>query len=375
MCAKDYSLIQGLPGTGKTSTIAFVARLLAAHGKRVLVTSYTHAAVDNLMMKLIESGLAESKTSAPLVRVGNKASCHPNVHSILASAIAIAREGEEGHGKRFPSPDSLSSVMSSAEIVGVSALTIPRSSLLVGQHYDVVIVDEAGQISQPAILGALMAADSFVLVGDHMQLPPLVHSEAAESGGYNISMLKRLADKHPSSVAQLALQYRMHGAICQLSNDIVYAGKLKCANKDIETRLLDLSGFPAAVFNNVNGDPVSSWMTKAIDPARPVVFLDTDRIQRKNTPKKPNGAESQTFTASLERTTGKNGKGNIVNDTEAMLVRQVLHALMECGLEPSKIGVICPFRSQVRVAFSTRHVLFALSTEPSPIASPTAPPS
>jgi DNA replication ATP-dependent helicase Dna2 len=74
-------------------------------------------------------------------------------------------------------------VISSAQIVGVSALTVPRSSLLVGQHFDVVIVDEAGQISQPAILGPLMAADSFVLVGDHMQLPPLVTSEVAEKGG------------------------------------------------------------------------------------------------------------------------------------------------------------------------------------------------
>lgn len=65
----------------------------------------------------------------------------------------------------------------------VSALTAPRSPLLAGQHFDVVIVDEAGQISQPAILGAIMAADSFVLVGDHMQLPPLVVSEVAEDAG------------------------------------------------------------------------------------------------------------------------------------------------------------------------------------------------
>ena len=41
-----------------------------------------------------------------------------------------------------------------------------------------------------------------------------------------------------------------------------------------------------------------------------------------------------------------------MNDTEATLVLQVLHALMECGLEPSKIGVICPFRSQVRAVYS-----------------------
>ena len=42
----------------------------------------------------------------------------------------------------------------------MSALTAPRSPLLAGQHFDVVIVDEAGQISQPAVLGAIMATDS-----------------------------------------------------------------------------------------------------------------------------------------------------------------------------------------------------------------------
>ena len=165
-------------------------RLLAAHGKRILITSYTHAAVDNLMIKLIENGVASmsAQRSPSLVRVGRKSACHPRVHPILVSTIATANETHRGNHNGqdvddLPSPDSLSHVISSAKIVGVSALTVPRSSLLIGQHFDVVIVDEAGQISQPAILGALMAADSFVLVGDHMQLPPLVNSEVAEKGG------------------------------------------------------------------------------------------------------------------------------------------------------------------------------------------------
>ena len=71
----------------------------------------------------------------------------------------------------------------------MSALTAPRSPLLAGQHFDVVIVDEAGQIGQPAVLGAIMAADTFVLVGDHMQLPPLVISEVAEEAGESLEYL------------------------------------------------------------------------------------------------------------------------------------------------------------------------------------------
>jgi DNA replication ATP-dependent helicase Dna2 len=105
----------------------------------------------------------------------------------LSSRIAVDLEqpeaSESDKERIMPSADSLKRTMSSARIVGVTALSIPRSPLLIGEHFDVVIVDEAGQISQPAIIGALISADSFVLVGDHMQLPPLVSSELAEKGG------------------------------------------------------------------------------------------------------------------------------------------------------------------------------------------------
>ena len=192
IAARDYTLIQGLPGTGKTSTIAFVARLLAALGKRVLITSYTHAAVDNVLLKLKECGVAATDDNNPcpaLLRVGRNSSCHPGIRPILASTVALGIDALETSNSTtisehaIPSAESLRRSVSSARIVGVTALTVPRSPLLVGEHFDVVIVDEAGQISQPAIIGALMGADAFVLVGDHMQLPPLVVSELAGKGG------------------------------------------------------------------------------------------------------------------------------------------------------------------------------------------------
>ena len=46
-----------LLGTGKTSTMALLIRILIARGERVLLTSYTHSAVDNLLGKLCSAGL------------------------------------------------------------------------------------------------------------------------------------------------------------------------------------------------------------------------------------------------------------------------------------------------------------------------------
>lgn len=52
LCAEDYTLILGMPGTGKTTTIARLVQILVARGKSVLLTSYTHTAVDNILLKI-----------------------------------------------------------------------------------------------------------------------------------------------------------------------------------------------------------------------------------------------------------------------------------------------------------------------------------
>lgn len=51
--AEEYVLIRGMPGSGKTTAIVALIRLLVALGKTVLLTSYTHSAVDNVLIKLI----------------------------------------------------------------------------------------------------------------------------------------------------------------------------------------------------------------------------------------------------------------------------------------------------------------------------------
>jgi len=332
--ARDFALVQGLPGTGKSATIAFVTRLLVSRGMRVLLTSYTHSAVDNLLCKLMDSGVVSSDGSgapSPIVRIGRESACHRKVRPLLAQNIACEAETRDSGGSSSssvekPSVEHLHKVVSAAKVVGVSALTAPRSPLLAGQRFDVVIVDEAGQISQPAVLGAIMAADSFVLVGDHMQLPPLVVSDVAEEAGYGISMLMHLAEGFPDAVAQLTMQYRMNEDICHLSNIIAYKGLLKCGNDSVRHQKLDLP----KKLDMVN--PIDRpWIERAIDPNHPVVFLDTDGR------------------GWLESDGVRTGAGGLINDAEASIVEKLVLSMSICGVENSSIGVITPFRSQLRL--------------------------
>ena len=80
--------------------------------------------------------------------------------------------------------------------VGCTCLSAGHA-LLKSRVFDVCIIDEAGQITLPAVLGALLRAQAFCLVGDHHQLPPLVQNPAAAEQGLGCSLFRRLCDAHP----------------------------------------------------------------------------------------------------------------------------------------------------------------------------------
>ena len=63
--ARDYALILGMPGTGKTTVVATLIRILVSMGKTVLLTSYTHSAVDTILLKL------KKGRNFPILRLGN----------------------------------------------------------------------------------------------------------------------------------------------------------------------------------------------------------------------------------------------------------------------------------------------------------------
>lgn len=155
-------------------------------------------------------------------------------------------------------------------------------------------------------------------------------------------MLKRLADKHPDCVSQLTYQYRMHQNICQLSNDVVYKGKLKCANDLVAKKMLTLDRFPRALEHSHNKESFL-WLHKSIDPCNAVTFLDTDKIDIR-----ASNADEESV-CSLESSNNRRSGGSIVNETEVSIVKILIEGLMTCGLDASSIGVISPFRAQLRL--------------------------
>ncbi|XP_036952472.1 DNA replication ATP-dependent helicase/nuclease DNA2 [Acanthopagrus latus] len=309
----DYTLIVGMPGTGKTTTICTLVRILHACGFSVLLTSYTHSAVDNILLKL-------KRFRVGFLRLGQGQKVHPDIlpyteESMRKKGVHTLSELEQLYNKEL--------------VVATTCMGI-KHPIFTRRRFDFCIVDEASQISQPICMGPLFYAKKFVLVGDHQQLPPIVQNQEARSLGMDESLFKRL-ELHSEAVVQLNVQYRMNRQIMSLSNSLMYEGRLECGSERTATALLSLP-FLISVQSELSSysrtEPQHdlAWIQATLSPSNPVCFLDCSMVPALE---------------SVEQ-------GGISNHTEAALIHKLLSLLIKAGCKPSDIGVIAPYRQQLK---------------------------
>lgn len=93
-------------------------------------------------------------------------------------------------------------------------------------RFDCLLVDEATQATEPEILLPMLKGPrQVILIGDHMQLGPVVLSKQAAQGGMNRSLFERMV-KLGLRPVRLEVQYRMHPALSQFPSESYYDGKL-----------------------------------------------------------------------------------------------------------------------------------------------------
>ncbi|WP_231182671.1 AAA domain-containing protein [Haladaptatus sp. DYF46] len=309
--AKDCALIHGPPGTGKTYTIARTIRALVDDGNRVLLSAFTNRAVDNALEALRDKGFENSAEQSSagnrtqsdyVLRVGTESGVRGDMQD-----IRLERSGDPG------------ARVAELEGAGVVAATTATcgSRIMREQAFDVALVDEASQLTEPATQAAINLAERFVLVGDHHQLPPVVQATDAESdseentdgdvvgGDLSTSLFQRLVELYPDASVMLDRQYRMAQRIQAFSSREFYDGALRPASGDVAAQ--KLADLPTVD-------------TDALPPElRPgVVFVDPDGKTAGNT-----------------------------NPVEAERVTELVSRFVEAGVPHEDIGVIAPFRAQV----------------------------
>ncbi|NP_001079231.1 DNA replication ATP-dependent helicase/nuclease DNA2 [Xenopus laevis] len=325
LLSKDYTLIVGMPGTGKTTTICTLVRILYACGFSVLLTSYTHSAVDNILLKL-------KKFQVGFLRLGRTQKLHPDVQEFSEEEICKA--------KSIKSLSALEELYNSQPVVATTCMGV-NHPIFTRRRFDFCIVDEASQISQPICLGPLFFADRFVLVGDHQQLPPLVKSAEARELGMSESLFKRL-ERNQEAVVQLTVQYRMNSKIMALSNKLVYEGRLECASDRVSNAVVQLPHIKTLLLElEFRESQESMWIKDVLEPSNPVCFLNTEKIPALETEE----------------------KGGISNWIEAKLVFHLTKLYLKAGCRPSDIGIIAPYRQQLKMISNYFNSLSASAVE------------
>ena len=255
--ARDYFLLIGPPGTGKTSrALRGMVEAFYRDGKQILLLSYTNRAVDEICKTL-----SVITPEIDFIRIGSELSCDPPFRSrLIENVLEPCSTRREVHAR----------IERCRVFVGTVATFSSKTDMFRLKTFDVAIVDEATQILEPQLLGLLCARNvagnnaigKFILIGDHKQLPAVVlqsesQSEVCEEclqsiGLYNLkdSLFERLyrtiSANHPSPTTQhfydmLCRQGRMNVEVARFPNRAFYGGLLEAVGLPHQQGELELA--------------------------------------------------------------------------------------------------------------------------------------
>ncbi len=313
--AKDYFLLVGPPGTGKTSVMIkhLVERLYHHTDEVILLVAYTNRAVDEICQAIesIKEGFDQY-----YLRLGSSTNCgYKHKHRTVNTLI-----------ENFSKRSDIKKLIDNTRIfVSTISTLISRTEIFKLKKIDRIIVDEASQILDPVLTSVLCRCEKAVLIGDHKQLPAVVvqkkhlsriQREGLKEIGYKdmrTSLFERLYyrcidKKWDYCIGMLSAQGRMHKDLMSFPNRHFYHGKLKILDK----------------IPRLTADP--DWTEDSDFPQERLVFLPVKTSATYN--RKMNEYEA-------------NAAVNLVK----MIIRH--YDEKDNKITPETIGIITPYRAQI----------------------------
>jgi predicted RecB family nuclease len=218
----SFVAIQGPPGTGKTYRGAHIIHELVTSGKRVGISAFSHAAVDNLLAAV--HAVFEEKGELDRLRACKRVPDKSKAGSL--------------DGVAYPTGNPAAANAKYNVVAGTSWLF--ASPEMRAAPVDVLIIDEAGQLALADAVAASGAAHNVILLGDPLQLAQVSKAVHPDQAGASVleHILGDTATITPDRGVFLAETRRMHPAVCEFISSQFYEGRLsshgECAAQDIE---------------------------------------------------------------------------------------------------------------------------------------------
>jgi ATP-dependent RNA/DNA helicase IGHMBP2 len=341
---KELSLIHGPPGTGKTTTIVELILKCVEKGQKILVCSHSNIAVDNVAEKLIfckekysldfelcrigrPARLLESVLGICIDALVNKGPYETYVDHIIFLKSTLRKRDENGKRaimarirelQRLIDGYKKNEIFENSNVVlctNVGAGNKNLQEYLEGHqsYFDVVIIDEAAQAPEYSCWIPILAGEKLIMAGDHKQLPPTVLSGIAKQEIFN-TLFEKMNDHYKDQVSSmLQIQYRMNKLIMGFSSKEFYFDKL-IAHNSVENRSLRDIIQPSELdnFNLISKNLIQ------VDTANYRLFENQDRK-------------------------------SFFNTGESIVVVFFIEYLIKIGVKKDEIGVITPYRGQVKL--------------------------
>ncbi|MDF9408345.1 AAA domain-containing protein [Pelotomaculum isophthalicicum JI] len=264
---REITFIWGPPGTGKTETLALIAKLFFEQGGRVLILSHANVAVDGAVLRAAarigapaRSGLVARYGWARLPELrqsglqasSQAAAGRPEMQERLrelederSELLAGLRAGGARGGRlteveqalrdiREALKEAAAHVCRAARVVGCTLSTAANDPVIYNEHYDFVLLDEASMAYIPQVFfAASLAGKKLVVSGDFRQLAPVALAGTPEVKRWlrrdifeEAGITSTFENGQAPDIAVLRLQRRMHPSIAGFVNDFVYGGLL-----------------------------------------------------------------------------------------------------------------------------------------------------
>ena len=255
--SRDYFLLWGPPGTGKTSVVLhhLVHWLMTNTAENVLLLAYTNRAVDEICAS-VEAISSDYRDK--YLRIGSRFSTSPEFRDRLLSMQLPACSNRS---------DVRKLIQGHRLFIGTVSSVLGQSELFSLKSFDRVVIDEASQLLEPMLVGLLMQFPHFTLIGDHKQLPAVVTQDYTERNIENpalqelsffdagISLFERLLSQVKASGWQgvtglLSRQGRMHAELMAFPNAEFYEHRLDLISP-LQQLVLDDPEIPHALHSRL----------------------------------------------------------------------------------------------------------------------------